>query len=83
MNAKTIEKLTAKSYREVASIVLELESALKQVKYHQERLQSAADLDDKAGCLDAINRNLRQMKSHINETALAYIAGMFDAESED
>ena len=83
MNAKAIEKLTSKANRELASIVLELESALGQVKYHQERFQRAADLDDKADCLDSINRNLRQMKSHINETALAYIAGMFDAESED
>ena len=83
MNAKTIEKLTSKANREVASIVQELENALGQVKYHQERLQRAADLDDKADCLDAINRNLRQMKSHIDETALAYISGMFDAEAED
>ena len=83
MNAKTIEKLTSKANREVALIILELESALGQVKYHQERLQMAADLDDKADCLDSINRNIRQMKSHINETVLAYIAGMFDAESED
>lgn len=83
MNAKTIEKLTSKANREVAAIVKELESALKQVKYHQERLQSVADLDDKAECLDSINSQIRMMKSHINETALAYIAGMFDAESED
>lgn len=82
MNAKTIEKLTSKAIREVAGIVLELESALKQVKYHQERLQSVADLDDKADCLDSINRQIRMMKSHINETALAYIAGHFDAEKD-
>lgn len=82
MNAKTIEKLTSKANREVALIVLELESALGQVKYHQERLQMAASLDDKVDCLDAINRNLRMMKSHINETALAYIAGHFDAEED-
>ncbi len=82
MNAKTIEKLTAKSYREVASIILELESALKQVKYHQERLQQATALIDKADCLDDIIRNVRMMKSHVNETALAYIAGMFDAEED-
>ena len=83
MNAKTIEKLTSKANREVAAIVQELENALIQVKYHQDRLQMAASLDDKADCLDSINRSLRMMKSHINETALAYIAGMFDAESED
>lgn len=83
MNAKTVEKLTAKSYREVASIVQELENALVQVKHHQDRLQMAASLDDKADCLDAINRNLRMMKSHINETALAYIAGQFDAWAEE
>ena len=82
MNAKTIEKLTSKAIREVAGIVQELENALVQVKHHQERLQMAASLDDKADCLDAINRNLRMMKSHINETALAYIAGHFDAEED-
>ena len=82
MNAKTIEKLTSKANREVAAIVQELENALMQVKYHQDRLQMAASLDDKADCLDAINRNLRMMKSHINETALAYIAGHFDAEED-
>ena len=83
MNAKTIEKLTSKANREVASIVQELENALQQVKYHQKRLQLAAALNDRADCLDSINSNLRQMKSHINEVALAYIAGMFDAEAED
>lgn len=82
MNAKTIEKLTAKSYREVSCIVQELENALTQVKHHQERLQRASALIDKADCLDDIIRNVRMMKSHVNETALAYIAGMFDAEED-
>lgn len=82
MNAKTIEKLISKANREVSSIVQELENALVQVKHHQDRLQMAASLDDKADCLDDIIRNVRMMKSHINETALAYIAGMFDAEED-
>lgn len=82
MNAKTIEKLTSKANREVANIVQELENALVQVKHHQDRLQMAAGLDDKADCLDDIIRNVRMMKSHVNETALAYIAGMFDAEED-
>ena len=82
MNAKTIEKLTSKAIREVAGIVKELEGALHQIKYQQDRLQMAAGLDDKAECLDSINSQIRMMKSHINETALAYIAGHFDAEED-
>ena len=82
MNAKTIEKLTSKANREVAGIIQELENALVQVKHHQDRLQMSASLDDKADALDDIIRNVRMMKSHLNETALAYIAGMFDAEED-
>lgn len=83
MNAKTVEKMTRKAHMEVNAIVKELETALAQVKYHSDRLQRSAELDDMSDCLDSINRQVRMMKSHINETALAYIAGQFDAWAEE
>lgn len=83
MNAKTVDKMTRKAHMEVNAIVKELEVALSQVKYHNDRLQRSVELDDMADCLDSINRQVRMMKSHINETALAYIAGQFDAWAEE
>ncbi len=82
MNAKTIEKLTSKANREVADIVKELEGTLHQIKYQQSLLAEAEAASEKAECLDSINSQIRRMKSHINETALAYIAGHFDAEED-
>lgn len=83
MNVKSIDKLTMKAHMEGNAIVKELEVALSQVKYHNDRLQKSIKLDDMADCLDNINRQIRMMKSHINETALAYIAGQFDAWAEE
>ena len=82
MNAKMIEKLSSKASREVDAIVKELEGTLHQIKYQQSLLAEAEVPSEKAECLDSINSQIRRMKSHINETALAYIAGMFDAEED-
>ena len=82
MNAKTVEKLEKRVLSEIKSAAFELQNALNQITYHSQRFTEATSLSDKADALDAINRNIRQMKSHINETAFAYIAGQFDAAED-
>ena len=75
---KMMERLLKRAGNEMDSVVKELENALAQIKFQRVRFVVAASLDEKAECLDAVNRYIRQMKSHVNETAVAYIAGMID-----
>lgn len=83
MTEKMLQKVNRRAESEIASIIKEMESALKQVKFHRDRFCEAETAEMKAEFLDSINRHLRMMKSHINETALAYMAGLLDAEDEE
>ncbi len=83
MTEAMFNKLNARCESEFLNIAMEIEKAFAHINEYRVRFGKATAPEDKAEMLDAINRTIRLMKGHINESVLAYIAGRYDGENGD
>lgn len=83
MTDAMFNKLNARSEAELLNVEMEIKKAFIRINEYRARFGKATTPEDKAEMLDAINRAIRLMKSHINESVLAYIAGRYDGENGD
>lgn len=83
MTEAMFNKLNARCEAEFFNIEMEIKKAFIRINEYHIRFGKATTPEDKAEMLDDINRAIRLMKSHINESVLAYIAGRYDGENGD
>ena len=83
MTEAMLNKLNARCESEFLNIAMEIKKAFIRINEYRARFGKATTPEEKAEMLDAINRAIRLMKGHINESVLAYIAGRYDGENGD
>ena len=83
MTEAMFSKLNVRCDAELLNIAMEIEKGLAHVNECRVRFGKDTTPEAKAETLDDINRAIRLMKGHINESVLAYIAGRYDGENGD